>query len=69
MDDNQTQQLAKLVDMGITVALAGLEREAIVDFVRQREEAGDTADEITDALQSMRQAREADLQGKIDQMP
>jgi len=56
----------KLVDMAFTLALAGLERQPIVDHVRKREEEGATPDEITDELQQMRQASEAETQKKID---
>lgn len=61
--------LYKLVDMAFTLALAGLERQPIVDHVRKREEEGATPDQITDELQAMRQGSEADAQRKIDEAP
>ena len=58
--------IAKVVDFAITAFIAGLEREPIVVKVREMELAGATPDEITDALQSMRKASEAEAQAKID---
>jgi len=58
--------IAKILDLGITMVLAGMERQPIVDKVREMEVAGATADQITDALQAMRQQSEKDAQAKID---
>lgn len=59
--------LAKLLDVGISVFMAGIERSAIVAKVEEMETAGATPDEITDALQAMRQQSEADAQKAIDE--
>jgi len=61
--------IAKILDIGITLVLAGMERQPIVDKVREMEVSGATADQITDALQAMRQQSEKDAQAKIDAMP
>ncbi|MGH8676876.1 MAG: hypothetical protein ACREUQ_00805 [Burkholderiales bacterium] len=61
--------LFKLIDLGFALALAGIERQPVVDLVRQREEEGATLDEITDELQAMRQASETQTQEKINQLP
>jgi len=58
--------LVKLLDMGFTLALAGIERVAAVEKARAMEEAGASADEITDALQKMRQESETAAQRKVD---
>ena len=59
----------KLADFAITLALAGIDRLAIVEKVRTMEEAGATPDEITDALQAMRKASEAKAQADINAAP
>lgn len=58
--------VAKLADVLITLALAGMERTSIVAKVREMEDQGKSNDEITDALQAMTKASEAEAQGKID---
>ena len=60
---------AQLIDLGITLFLAGVERSAIKQKVQEMEKAGATADEITDALKAMRQQSELDAQAAIDKMP
>lgn len=60
---------AKIVDVAITLALAGLERASVVEKVRQMEDEGASADQITDALQAMRRQSEQDAQAKIDAAP
>ena len=57
--------IAQLLDIGISLALAGIERTTIVNDVRKMEEAGATPDEITDALQKMRQDSEAEAEAAI----
>lgn len=61
--------LARLADWIFTAALAGMEREPIVDLVRKRADDGATPDEITDELQAMRQQSEVDTQKTIDEAP
>jgi len=61
--------LAKLLDLGFTLALAGIERATAVEKVRTMEEAGASADEITDALKKMRQDSEKAAQAKVDAAP
>lgn len=56
----------KLVDLGFSLALAGLERMETVDYVRKREDEGASPDQITDELQARRQKSENDAQAKID---
>ena len=58
--------IAQLLDIGISLALAGIERTTIVNDVRKLEESGATPDQITDALQKMRQNSEKDAQAAID---
>jgi hypothetical protein len=58
--------IAQLLDIGISLALAGIERTTIVNDVRKLEESGATPDQITDALQKMRQDSEKDAQSAID---
>lgn len=58
--------MAKLVDFVFNAALVGLERAPLVALVREREEAGATADEITDELIAMRKQADADAQAEID---
>jgi len=60
--------VAKIVDLALTAFMAGIERQAIVEDLRKMEAAGATPDEMTDALQAMRQAQEAKTQAKINQM-
>jgi len=60
--------VAKIVDLALTAFMAGIERQPIVEEIRKMEAAGATPDEMTDALQAMRQAQEAKTQAKIDQM-
>jgi len=57
--------IAQLLDIGISLALAGIERTTIVNDVRKLEESGATPDQITDALQKMRQDSEKDAQSAI----
>jgi hypothetical protein len=61
--------IASLLDLGISLVLAGMERSVIVSKVQEMETAGATPDEITDALQAMRQQSEADAQKAIDDSP
>jgi len=61
--------LAKFLDLGFTLALAGIERVAAVEKARTMEEAGASPDEITDALQAMRKESEAAAQRKVDAAP
>ena len=58
--------IAQLLDIGISLALAGIERTTIVNDVRKLEESGATPDQITDALQKMRQNSEKDAQSAVD---
>jgi membrane protease subunit (stomatin/prohibitin family) len=60
---------AKLLDLGFTLALAGIERMGAVEKARSMEAAGASADEITDALQKMRQDSEKAAQAKVDAAP
>lgn len=58
--------VARLVDLVFTLAEAGLARGPYVDKARTMAEAGASPDEITDALQALRQQSEKDAQAKID---
>ena len=58
--------IAKILDVALTLFVAGLNRADIVNKVREMEATGATPDEITDALQNMRQQSEAHAQAKID---
>jgi len=60
--------VAKIVDMAFTLLEAGIARQPIVEEIRKMESAGATPDEMTDALQAMRQSQEAKTQAKIDKM-
>lgn len=58
--------IAKILDLGITLYVAGIERQSIVDKVRGMEDQGATPDEISDALQKMRQDSEGAAQRAIE---
>ena len=46
--------LWKLADLAITAFQAGLERQVVVDRIKELEAQGKTPDELADALRSMR---------------
>ena len=58
--------LARLLDFAFTLAEAGIARGPYVEKASQMAAAGASPDEITDALQKMRQESEAEAQKKID---
>ena len=69
MDPIAVAGVARLLDFAFTAVLAGIERSAIVNKVREMEAAGASMDDITDALQAMRKQAEVEAQAKIDALP
>lgn len=57
--------ILKLIDVALTAAAVGLEREAILDRVRGLQAAGATPEDITQALVTMRDDAIAEAQRKI----
>lgn len=69
MEELAAVGIARLVDFAFTALEAGIARGPIVEKVREMEASGATPEEITEALQAMRQASEKEAQDKIDQLP
>ena len=60
---------AKILDLGFTLLAAGVERTQVVDYVRVKEEAGASPDEITDGLQQWAEDSGTATQDKINHAP
>lgn len=61
--------LAKLLDVGITLALTKLGRDSVVGQVDQWRSEGATEEQILDRLQALAKSTEDAAQGKIDALP
>jgi hypothetical protein len=58
--------IMKLIDVGLTAAAIGLERESILGRVTELQAQGATPEEIADALVRMRDDAINAAQGKLD---
>jgi hypothetical protein len=54
MSDKNEARVARVVDEAFRLFLTGMERDAVLEEVRQREAAGKTPDQIADDLAQMR---------------
>lgn len=61
--------ILKLLDIGLTAASFGMERQAVLDAATARVAAGDSPEQVADFLVKMRDEALAKAQAEIDSSP